>query len=38
MYMREFKFRIATAKAALSKKKNFFTNKLDLKFREKLAK
>jgi len=36
--MREFKCRIAMAKAALSKKKTFFTKKLDLNFREKLAK
>jgi hypothetical protein len=32
------KFRIATAKAAFSRKKIIFTNKLDLNLREKLVK
>ena len=36
--MREIKFRIAMAKAALSKKKTYFTSILDLNLRKKLAK
>jgi len=35
---REIKSRIAMAKAALSKKKNLFTSKLDLNLRKKLIK
>jgi len=34
----EIKSRIATAKAAFSKKKTFFTSKLDLNLRKKLVK
>jgi hypothetical protein len=35
---REIKSRIAMAKAALNKKKNLFTSKLDLNLRKKLVK
>jgi hypothetical protein len=35
---REIKCRIAVAKAAFNKKKNLFTNKLDLNLRKKLVK
>jgi hypothetical protein len=35
---REIKSRIAMAKAAFNKKKNFFTSKLELNLRKKLAK
>jgi hypothetical protein len=35
---REIKSRIAMAKAAFSKKKNFFTSTLDLNLRKKLIK
>jgi hypothetical protein len=35
---REIKYRIAMAKAAFNKKKNFFTSKLDLNLRKKLVK
>jgi hypothetical protein len=35
---REFKSRIAMAKAAFNKKKNLFTSKLDLNLRKKLVK
>jgi hypothetical protein len=38
MYMREMKFRIAMAKAAFSSKKTYFTSKMDLNLRKKLAK
>jgi len=34
----EIKSRISTAKAAFNKKKNLFTNKLDLNLRKKLVK
>ena len=37
-YTREIKSRIAMAKAAFSKKKTFFTSKLDLNLRKKLIK